>query len=171
MDMLAMAVSEICTLSERRLNKLLDSKLNEGLPEHLIAGVRGLTMGFMGAQYLATSTTAENRQLANPVSTLSISCNASNQDVVSMGTVAARKAFKSVSNAKHVITLEVLGQLQALYFRKCENRMGKGTSAIYKTLKKDFQVYDNTRVFHDDLTKFRKILFSSQMFDDLNVYC
>lgn len=171
MDMLAMAVSEICTLSERRLNKLLDSSLNEGLPEHLIAGVTGLTMGFMGAQYLATSTTAENRQLANPVSTLSISCNASNQDVVSMGTVAARKALKSVSNAKHVITLEVLGQLQALHFRKCESRMGKGTSSIYKALKKDFQVYDNSRVFHDDLAKFRKILFSSQMFDDLEGYC
>jgi histidine ammonia-lyase len=169
MDMLAMAVSELCTLSERRLNKLLDGKLNEGLPEHLIPGVTGLTMGFMGAQYLATSTTAENRQLANPVSTLSISCNASNQDVVSMGTVAARKALKSVSNAKHVITLEVLGQLQALSFRNTE-KMGKGTSAIYATLKEHFQVYDNTRVFHDDLTKFRKLLFSSQLFDDLSVY-
>ncbi len=169
MDMLAMAVSEICTLSERRLNKLLDSKLNEGLPEHLIPGVTGLTMGFMGAQYLATSTTAENRQLANPVSTLSISCNASNQDVVSMGTVAARKAFKSVSNAKHVITLEVFGQLQALSFRNSD-KMGKGTSAIYKLLNKEFQVYDNSRVFHDDLVKFRKLLFSSQLFDDLSVY-
>jgi histidine ammonia-lyase len=96
MDMLCMAVAQLCTLSERRLNKLLDKNLNEGLPEHLISGTVGLTMGFMGAQYLATSTTAENRQLANPVSTLSISCNASNQDVVSMGTVASRKAFKAV---------------------------------------------------------------------------
>lgn len=169
MDMLAMAVSEICTLSDRRLNKLLDGKLNEGLPEHLIPGTPGLTMGFMGAQYLATSTTAENRQLANPVSTLSISCNASNQDVVSMGTVAARKAFKAVTNAKHVITLEVLGQLQALSFRNAA-KMGKGTTSIYKILTENFQVYDNSRVFHDDLVKFRKLLFSSQIFDDLSVY-
>ena len=94
MDALCMAVAELCTLSERRINKLLDKNLNEGLPEHLIPGTVGLTMGFMGAQYLATSTTAENRQLANPVGTLSISCNAENQDVVSMGTVAARKAFQ-----------------------------------------------------------------------------
>jgi histidine ammonia-lyase len=86
-----------------------------------------------------------------------------------MGTVAARKAFKSVSNAKHVITLEVLGQLQALSFRNTE-KMGKGTSAIYSALKEHFQVYDNTRVFHDDLAKFRKLLFSSQLFDDLSVY-
>jgi len=169
MDMLCMAVSELCTLSERRLNKLLDKSLNEGLPEHLISGTVGLTMGFMGAQYLATSTTAENRQLANPVSTLSISCNASNQDVVSMGTVAARKAFKSVSNAKHVLTLETLGQLQALSFRNA-NTMGKGTTSIYSVFKKHFLVYDNTRVFHDDLVKFRKLLFSSQILDDLSLY-
>ena len=91
MDAICMAIAELCNLSERRLNKLLDGKLNEGLPEHLIPKTPGLAMGFMGAQYLATSTTAENRQIANPVSTLSISCNASNQDVVSMGTVAAEK--------------------------------------------------------------------------------
>ena len=125
MDAICMAIAELCNLSERRLNKLLDGKLNEGLPEHLIPKTPGLAMGFMGAQYLATSTTAENRQIANPVSTLSISCNASNQDVVSMGTVAARKAFRAVSNAKHVLTLETLAQLQALSFRNTPG-MGKG---------------------------------------------
>jgi histidine ammonia-lyase len=169
MDMLCMAVAQMCTLSERRLNKLLDKNLNEGLPEHLIAGTVGLTMGFMGAQYVATATTAENRQLANPVSTLSISCNASNQDVVSMGTVAARKAFKAVSNAKHVLTVETLAQLQALSFRNADT-MGNGSKKIYAELKKHFIVYDNTRAFHEDLVKFRKVLFSSQILDDLKKY-
>lgn len=169
MDSLCMAISEMCTLSERRTNKMLDKNLNEGLPEHLIKGTVGLDMGFMGAQYLATSTTAENRQLANPVGTLSISCNASNQDVVSMGTVAARKAFKSISNAKHVLTLEVLADLQSLFFRNAAG-LGKGIGKIYGILNKEFTVYDNERIFHDDLVKFRKILFSSQLFDDLEVY-
>lgn len=169
MDSLCMAMATLCTLSERRINKFLDKNLNEGLPEFLIPGTLGLTMGFMGAQYLATSTTAENRQLANPVSTNSISCNASNQDVVSMGTVAARKAFKSVSNAKHVVTLEILTDLQALSFRNAD-RLGTGTCRIYNILNKDFAVYDNKRVFHDDLVKFRKTLFSNQIFDDLSVY-
>lgn len=169
MDSLCMAISGLCTLSERRTNKMLDKNLNEGLPEQLIAGTPGLDMGFMGAQYLATSTTAENRQLANPVGTLSISCNASNQDVVSMGTVAARKAFKSVSNAKHVLTLEVLADMQALSFRNSEG-LGIGTAAIHKILSRDFRVYDNSGIFHDELTKFRKLLFSSQLLDDLNAY-
>lgn len=169
MDMLCMAIATLCTLSERRINKYLDRNLNEGLPEFLIPGTLGLTMGFMGAQYLATSTTAENRQLANPVSTNSISCNASNQDVVSMGTVAARKAFKSVSNAKHIVTLEILADLQALSFRNAET-LGRGTGRVYQILNKNFTPYDNSRIFHYDLVRFRKILFSSQLFDDLSIY-
>jgi histidine ammonia-lyase len=169
MDMLSTAVSTLCNLSERRINKLLDRNLNEGLPEHLIPGTLGLTMGFMGAQYLATSATAEIRQMAGPVSVHSISCNASNQDVVSMGTVAARNTFKAISNAKHVITLEVLADLQALQFRN-SRQLGKGTAAIYNILKKHFTLYDNRRIFHEDLITFRKLLFSSQLFDDLSVY-
>lgn len=169
MDALCISLSTLCNLSERRLNKLLDKNLNEGLPEHLIPGTLGLTMGFMGSQYLATSTTAENRQLANPVSTNSISCNASNQDVVSMGTVAARKAFRQVSNAKHILTMEVLADLQALSFRNAD-RLGTGTSRIYALLNDEFQIYDNSRVFHDDLVAMRKKLFSSQLFDDLSGY-
>jgi histidine ammonia-lyase len=86
-----------------------------------------------------------------------------------MGTVAARKAFKSVSNAKHVVTLEILADLQALSFRNAD-RLGTGTGRIYQILNREFAVYDNKRVFHDDLVKFRKLLFSSQIFDDLPVY-
>ncbi len=169
MDMLSIAISTLCNLSERRLNKLLDKNLNEGLPEHLIPGEIGLTMGFMGAQYLATSCTAENRNLAAPMSVNSISCNAANQDVVSMGTVAARKAFRLVSNAKHVLTLELLADLQALSFRNAD-KLGLATGKIYSLLAKDFQVYDDSRIFHDDLVKFRKILFSTDSFADLTVY-
>ena len=169
MDMLCIAVTTLCNLSERRINKYLDKNLNEGLPEFLIPGTIGLTMGFMGAQYLATSCTAENRHLANPVSIHSISTNASNQDVVPMGTVAARKAYKAVSNAKHVITLEVLALLQALSFRN-GHRLGRGTGRIYEILSKEFVVYDNERIFHDDLVRFRKLLFSSPLFDDLSIY-
>jgi len=169
MDALCIAMSTLCNLSERRINKLLDKNLNEGLPEHLITGEPGLTMGFMGAQYLATSSTAENRNLANPMSVNSISCNATNQDVVSMGTVAARKAFRLVSNAKHIITLEILADLQALSFKNTD-KLGYGTRKIYDILNKDFDVYDNSTIFHDSLVKFRKILFSSQLFDDLSIY-
>lgn len=169
MDMLSIAISTLCNLSERRTNKLLDKNLNEGLPEHLIPGEVGLTMGFMGAQYLATSSTAENRNLAAPMSVNSISCNASNQDIVSMGTVAARKAFRLVSNAKHILTLETLADLQALSFRNSD-KLGKATGKIHSILNQEFKVYDNSTIFHENLVAFRKLLFSSQLFDDLSIY-
>jgi histidine ammonia-lyase len=169
MDTLAIGISQLCNLSERRTNKLLDKSLNEGLPEHLIAGTVGLTMGFMGAQYLATSTTAENRHAANPVSVHSISCNASNQDIVSMGTIAARRTFDLISRAKHVLTLETLAELQALSFRN-STTMGRAISKVHTILNREFTQYRNDRVFHDDLVRFRKLLFSSQIFDDLSIY-
>jgi histidine ammonia-lyase len=68
-----------------------------------------------------------------------------------------------------VLTLETLAQLQALSFRNAD-KLGKGTKKIYDILKKHFTVYDNKRVFHEDLVKFRKLLFSSQIFDDLEIY-
>jgi histidine ammonia-lyase len=169
MDSLGIAISVLCNLSERRINKFLDKNLNNDLPEYLIPGTVGLTMGFMGAQYLATSTTAENRHLANPVSIHSISCNSSNQDVVSMGTIAARKAYKLISNAKHILTLEILSDMQAMYFKNPDN-LGMAIGKIYDILSKEFVVYNNERVFHDDLVQFRKLLFSSQLFDDLSLY-
>ena len=169
MDMLCIAISTLCNLSERRLNKLLDRNLNEGLPEHLIPGQVGLTMGFMGAQYLATSSTAENRGLAAPMSVNSISCNASNQDVVSMGTVAARKACRLVGNAKHIVTLEILADLQALSFRNAD-KLGRATGKIHAILSRDFQVYDDSRIFHEDLVAFRRLLFAGPLFADLSVY-
>jgi histidine ammonia-lyase len=68
-----------------------------------------------------------------------------------------------------VLTLETLAQLQALSFRNAAS-MGKGTTAVYNVLREHFTVYDNSRIFHDDLVKFRKLLFSSQVFDDLAKY-
>jgi hypothetical protein len=109
------------------------------------------------------------RDRLNPLSTHSISCNASNQDVVSMGTVAARKALKAVSNAKHVLTLETLAQLQPFSFRNASG-LGRGTAAVYALLNQHFRVYDNKRVFHDDLVQFRHILFSTPHFDSLERY-
>lgn len=86
-----------------------------------------------------------------------------------MGTVAARKAYRSVSNAKHVLTLEILADLQAFSFRNAD-KLGHGTEKIYEILKEHFKVYDDRGIFHDDLVRFRKLLFSSQLFDDLSIY-
>ena len=76
--------------------------------------------------------------------------------------------FRS-SNAKHVVTLEILADLQALSFRNAD-KLGCATQKIYDILNKEFDVYDNSQIFHDSLVKFRKLLFSSQLFDDISIY-
>jgi len=166
MDSLRIVISTLCNLSERRLNKLLDRNLNNGLPENLIPNNVGLSMGFMGSQYLSTSTTAENRQLASPMSVNTISSNESNQDVVSMGTISARLAIRSVENAKHVVTLEFLADLQALTFRHNEG-LGEGTERLYRKVVGEYLQYNNERVFRDDLIKFRRLLFETDL---LNIH-
>jgi histidine ammonia-lyase len=168
MDSLAIAMATLSNLAERRLNTLLDNHLNGDLPEYLINGVRGLDMGFMGAQYLATSTTAENRQLANPVSTNSISSNAANQDVVSMGTVAARKAYTQVNNVKYILTMEILADLQALSF-KDPTLLGAGLAGCYRKLTAYFKVYDSQTVFHQMLVEFLDLLFDQDILDFKNI--
>jgi histidine ammonia-lyase len=164
MDSLAIALATLSNISERRLNTLLDNHLNGELPEYLINGVRGLDMGFMGAQYLATSTTAENRQLSNPVSTNSISSNAANQDVVSMGTVAARKVYTQVTNLKYILTMEILADLQAMSF-KDPSKLGKQISEYYGKLSAHYTVYDSKTVFHDMLVSFMDLLFDKDILD------
>lgn len=164
MDSLAIALATLSNISERRLNTLLDTKLNGELPEYLISGVPGLDMGFMGAQYLATSTTAENRQLANPVSTNSISSNASNQDVVSMGTIAARKVYTQATNVKYILTMEILADLQALSF-KGSAKLGTEVGQYYRKLADYFTVYDSRTVFHERLVAFMDLIFDQDMLD------
>lgn len=168
MDSLAIALATLSNISERRLNTLLDSHLNGELPEYLISGIRGLDMGFMGAQYLATSTTAENRQLSNPVSTNNISSNSSNQDVVSMGTVAARKVYTQVTNLKFILTLEILADLQAMSF-KDPSKLGFEMSQYYKKLSSYFTVYDSKTVFHDRLVSFMDLIFEKDLLDFKNI--
>ncbi|MGE5528348.1 MAG: HAL/PAL/TAL family ammonia-lyase [Patescibacteria group bacterium] len=168
MDCLAIALATLSNLAERRLNMLLDNRLNGALPEYLIAGIRGLDMGFMGAQYLATSTTAENRQMSNPVSTNSISCNASNQDVVSMGTIAARKVFTQVNNLKYILTLEILADMQALSFKDTD-KLGAKIARYYQKLSQYFTVYESKHVFHDQLEYFMDILFEKDILSARNL--
>lgn len=158
MDSLRIALSTLCNISERRFNKLLDKNLNDGLPENLAVGNIGLEIGFMGSQYLAVSTTAENRQLASPMSVNSISSNESNQDIVSMGTVSARLALKSAENAELVQTMELLADLQALGFRNSDG-LGVETAKIYAELSKDFEQYNCNKIFRENLLKYRKIIF------------
>lgn len=149
-DIASMAVSELCSISERRLEQLLNPALS-GLPAFLTPH-EGLNSGYMTAQYLSASVLNENKLLANPSCTDSIPGNAGIEDHVSMGMTSARKLKRIVNNAKTILAVELLAAAQAVDLRKVP-RLGKGTSATYAALRKKVPFLDNDRIIAEDIAK------------------
>lgn len=112
-DTLAMAVIKLAELAERRVARLTDAALNRGLPPFLTGGRAGLDSGLMGAQVTATALLAEMRTRALPASVQSVPTNANNQDVVSLGTIAARKVAALLDDLFALLAIEALALAQA----------------------------------------------------------
>jgi histidine ammonia-lyase len=115
MDLLAIAVAELGSISERRIAQLVDARTS-GLPAFL-AAEPGLNSGMMVYQYAAAALVSENKSLAHPASVDSIPTSADQEDHVSMGPIAARHARAVVANVQHVLALELLCAGQGLDFR------------------------------------------------------
>ncbi|MEU6670728.1 tyrosine 2,3-aminomutase [Streptomyces sp. NPDC046727] len=112
-DFFNIAVTEIGVLAERQLNRILDPHLNKAYPAFLALGDEGLYSGLQGSQYLATSIASENLDLAAPASVKTIPSNGQNQDVVSMGLIAARKSLKLIENVTTIVGVLVAACYQA----------------------------------------------------------
>ena len=115
LDALAMAVSELASISERRLERLVNPNLSGGLPAFLAVD-GGLNSGFMIPQYVAASLVSENKVLCHPASVDSIPTSAGQEDHVSMGNAAGIKAWQVLANAEHVLAIELLAGAQAVEF-------------------------------------------------------
>ncbi|MGC9352682.1 MAG: histidine ammonia-lyase [Mariniphaga sp.] len=115
LDFLAMALSELGSISERRTYRLIAGE--RGLPEFLVANP-GLNSGFMIPQYAAASIVSQNKQLCTPASVDSIPSSNEQEDHVSMGANAATKALKVVLNAEKILAIELYNAAQAMDFRR-----------------------------------------------------
>jgi histidine ammonia-lyase len=115
LDALAMAVSELANISERRVERLVNPTLSEGLPPFLTVD-GGLNSGFMIPQYVAASLVSENKSLCHPASVDSIPTSAGQEDHVSMGNASALKAWQVLANAERVLAIELLAAAQAVEF-------------------------------------------------------
>lgn len=157
MDFLSIALAEMGNISERRLARLLDPDLNEGLPPFLISANEGLRSGFMGLQYAATSLMAESWVLASPISTNAIPTNANNQDIVSMGCAAALKARRVLGNVRYVVAIEVMCAAQALELRGLEG-LGRGTRKAYEVVRRIVPPLTEDRVLHGDIERMAEMV-------------
>ncbi|HTO90942.1 MAG TPA: histidine ammonia-lyase [Candidatus Sulfotelmatobacter sp.] len=133
-DYLKIAVAEIASLSERRIDRLLSSHASEGLPASL-AKRPGLESGFMLAQYTAASLVSENKVLAHPASVDSIPTGDGWEDHVSMAPIAGRHARAVVENAARVVALELLCACRALEFRR-PLLAGSGSERLYGAIRR-----------------------------------
>jgi len=127
LDYLAMALAEWSSIAERRIERLLNPQLS-GLPAFLVEG-GGLNSGFMLAQYTAAALVSENKVLCHPASVDSIPTSANQEDHVSMGAFAARKANEVLANAERVVAIELLCAAQALEFRNVDQAGPAGRAA------------------------------------------
>lgn len=131
MDHLAIALTTLMNLSNRRVDRYLDKSNSEGLPAFLCREDPGLRLGLMGGQFMTASLTAETRAKAMPMSIQSLSTTADFQDIVSFGFVAARRAREVLDNVAHVVAFELLCACQAVDIRGTEG-LSPATRRLYE---------------------------------------
>ena len=150
MDFLGIAIAELANVSERRIERLVNPALSNGLPAFLVKD-GGLNSGFMIVQYTAASLVSENKVLAHPASVDSIPSSANQEDHVSMGTIAARKAREILGNARTVIALELLAACQAIDLRGSADELSPATAAAYRVLRSAVPMVEKDRIMQSDI--------------------
>lgn len=162
-DMLAIALAEIGSISERRTALLMDEKLS-GLPAFLVSE-SGINSGFMIAQVSAAALASENKQMASPASVDSIPTSANQEDHVSMATFAARRLLEMAENARGIIAIELLAATQGVDFH-APLKTSKGLSMVHTRIRDDVPFFDEDRPFTPDIEAV-KTLISGSMFTQL----
>lgn len=171
LDYLAMAVSELGNISERRIARMVDASLNNGLKMFLTKH-GGLNSGYMIAQYTAASLVAENKVLANPASIDSIPTSANQEDHVSMGSISARKVRNIIENVEQIIAIELIIAAQGVDLRtnKPEDNLGEGSRIIYKTIREVVPTLNKDRVLYPELRKVKKLVHRGKLVEKLQNY-
>lgn len=160
-DFMKIGIAELANISERRLERLVNPALSEGLPAFLIEE-GGVNSGFMIVQYAAAALVSENKTLAHPASVDSIPSSANQEDHVSMGTIAARHARDILVNSRRVVAMEILGACQAIDLRG-DKGLGKATKEVYELIRKEVSVIKKDRIMHIDITKVEEIMKSESL--------
>mgnify|MGYP001168101872 CR=1 FL=1 len=148
MDYLSIAISELGSISERRIFQLISGKRD--LPEFLVSNP-GLNSGMMIPQYTAASIVSQNKQLCTPASIDSIVSSNGQEDHVSMGSNSATKLYKVIENTERILAIELLNATQALSFRKKKSSdFIENILAIYRL---DIKFLKEDRLLYNDIEK------------------
>ncbi len=155
-DFLAIAIAELANVSERRTERLVNPYLNNNLPAFLTPN-GGLNSGFMIAQYAAAALVSENKILAHPASVDSIPSSANQEDHVSMGTIAARKAAEILKNAQRVLAIELFAAGQAAGMMGAE-KLAPATRAAFDVLRRAVPPIERDVVMYERMESCERIV-------------
>jgi histidine ammonia-lyase len=156
LDFLAIALSELASVSERRTERLVNPDLSEGLKPFLV-DKGGLNSGFMIAQYVAAALVSENKVHSHPASVDSIPTSANQEDHNSMGSISALKLARVLENARNVVAIEALCAAQALDF-KAPLKPGKGSQAGHSAIRATVPRLEKDRILSDDVAALAQAL-------------
>ncbi len=154
-DLLAIAMAEIGSIAERRLDRLVNPHVS-GLPAFLVSNP-GVNSGMMIAQYVAASLCGQNRQLAQPAVLDNFVTSGLQEDHLSMGTNAALKLHQVLENCTQILAIEYLLAAQAFEFLK-EQRFGAGTDAAWRLLRESVPAYLQDRWLAPDIASTAALL-------------
>ncbi len=162
MDMAGAAITMVCVMSERRLNRLNNPALSLGLPAFLTKGA-GMFSGLMLSQYTADMLIVEQRILSSPASIQSIPAAADQEDFVSMGMNTALKNFQILENAYGILGIEFMAAAQALDFRKY--RPGRGVTKAKEVIRKHVDFLDVDRPLYRDHNVMKELVRSNEILE------
>jgi len=160
MDMISAAMTMVCVMSERRMNRLNNPALSVGLPAFLTKGA-GMFSGLMLSQYTADTLIVEQRMLSAPASVQSIPAAADQEDFVSMGMNTAIKNFQIIDNAYGILGIEFMAAAQALDFR--EYKFGNGVTKAKEVIRKYVDFLEVDRPLYPDHTRMKELVKSCEI--------
>jgi len=160
MDYLTMGVSELCNISERRIEKMMNPTFSD-LPAFLTPE-SGINSGLMIAHVTAAALASENKYLCHPASVDSIPTSTDKEDHVSMGVTSGRKLLEVISNAENCFSIELLCSAQAVDFHKPLKTSGP-LYAAYKLIRKHVPFIEEDRVFYHDINNILKIIKNGEL--------
>ncbi len=162
MDFLGIAAAELCSISERRLERMVNPTLSNGLPAFLTPR-GGLNSGYMICQYAAASIVSENKVHAHPASVDSIPSSANQEDHVSMGTTAARKCRTIVKNLFTVLAYELMAAVQAIDLRGIADQLSPVHEEIYRLVRTAVPFCEDDHELRVDVAAMNKLIRSGKI--------
>ena len=165
LDFIAIALCALAGISERRIERLVNPALSEGLPPFLAPGA-GLNSGFMMPQVTAAALVSENKVLAHPASVDSITTSGNKEDYVSMGMTAALKLKRIVDNTRNVLAIEAMAVAQALDFL-APLKSSKRGQAAHAAIRSVCPTMEKDRVMYNDLSRIADLIGRGKIADAL----